>query len=302
MHGPLSEIGLAEVMQLLERGGRTGLLVVTGPEPDDRREIAIRRGAVVDVGPITRADLLLHLARRSLVPPGSVAAPDELLEAARHELASRSLLDMLAWNRGRFDFSAREDVAGSLRMQPASMVMQLVAAESARSEMAAATDEFSAVPQFRDSGSIADGGFVDLDGIDWRLLDRIDGARDLRTIAGEIDEPLELVAERAMRLAGDAIIQLASPVGDLLADARAALECGDAAAAAALLAERVAAAPDDAAAWRLLGFAEVRMGRMDRAAAAWTAWVRAAPGNRQEAAPLLAAAETMMNALRGAGD
>ncbi len=302
MHGPLHEIGLVEVLQLLERGRRSGRLVVVGGRHDEHRTVAIDRGRIVDLRPLTEADLLLHLAIRALVPAGTVRASPELMAMARCEVATAVLLDMLTWSVGRFDFTAGEVEAGPLDITPSGLMMQLVAGESARTETAEAVGSFAAVPRFASVAEIAGGTPLMLDNLDWRILDRIDGRRDIAALARELMEPVESVARRSLRLAAAAIIHLDMPAGDSVARARAVLDQGDAVAAIGILAERVAAAPEDGEAWRWLGFAELRMGRIDRASAAWRAWVNASPVHHFEAAPLLAAAETMMEALRGAGD
>ncbi len=302
MHGPLNEIGLVEVLQLLERGKRSGRLMVIGGQHDEHRTITIGGGRIVDLMPLTEADLLLHLAIRALVPAGTVRAAPELLETARQELATSMLIEMLTWSTGRFDFTAGKVDCGPLDVAPAALMMQLVAGESARTEMAEAVAGYAAVPRFASPREIAGGAPLVLDNLDWRIIDRVDGRRDIAGLAQDIREPAETVARAALRLAAAAIIHLDTPTGDPIALARAALDQGEVAAAIGILAERVAAAPQDGEAWRWLGFAEVRMGRIDRASAAWQAWVNTSPVHHFEAAPLLAAAETMMAALRGAVD
>src|SRR5690606_1981958 len=103
---------------------------------------------------------------------------------------------------------------------------QLVAGESARTEVTDAVGGFAAVPRFASPSEIAAGAPLVLDNLDWRILDRIDGWRDIASLAQELREPVESVARRALRLAAAAIIHLDMPAGDPVVMARAALDQG----------------------------------------------------------------------------
>jgi predicted TPR repeat methyltransferase len=89
----------------------------------------------------------------------------------------------------------------------------------------------------------------------------------------------------------------AAPANPALA-ARAAIEAGRYDAAVGLLESRVSTVGDDREAWRLLGLAEVGAGRFDRAIEAWESWRQAEPALAHEATALIAAARTMLEALR----
>lgn len=301
MHGPLHEIGLVEVLQLLARGARHGTLRVTGPDPTMPRTVRLRAGRVVAVAPdatdeaIGRALVARHLlgdaaAHADLAP--------EIHDAMRHDLAMRVIAVMLHWTRGRFDFTEEEVEEGSLDIDVEAILRELVDRESRRVEVAAQLDDFHAVPGFVEAASLAEGEAPILETLDWRILDAVDGRRDVGAIAAQLDEPLDTVGERVRALLGAAILELApAPVNDAVA-ARAAIEAGRYDLAVTLLESRAGTAPGDREAWRLLGLAEVGGGRFDRAIRAWQAWQRAEPALAHEAAALIAAAQTMLEALR----
>ena len=73
MHGPLCEIGLIEVLQLLERGRRSGVLSISGA-PDEPRQVYIAAGMIVAIEPVAgdaatrRALLTRHLVGEPTQP------------------------------------------------------------------------------------------------------------------------------------------------------------------------------------------------------------------------------------------
>lgn len=301
MHGPLQEIGLVEVLQLLARGERTGTLRVTGPDPTAPRTMHLSHGRIVSVGPAA-TDSVVHkvLVSRHLAavetPPSELLGP--IGEAVREELAMRSIATMLHWTRGRFDFSESPDESGPLDIPIDTVLVELVGSESQRVELAEQLDAFHAVPVFAPTEALEAGPPVVLEPLDWRILDGVDGTRDVGAIAAQLDEPLERVGERVRALQSAAILELrAAPRSNALA-ARAAIEAGRYDDAVLLLASRVEVMSGDREAWRLLGLAEVGAGRFDRAIRAWESWQAGDPALADEATTLITAARTMLEALR----
>jgi tetratricopeptide (TPR) repeat protein len=305
MHGPLSEIGLVEVMQLLERGRRTGVLHVVGADPSAPRTLFLVRGRVAAVEP-DAGDAALHraLVAVHLAAPGDrfEAVPSALREATRVRLAVRTLATLLHWTRGRFDFEERDVAPGPMALSIDQLILDMVAAEGRRVDLAAAMRDFHAVPEFASVDRVASGPAPTLTPLDWRVLDAVDGVRDVGAMAAHLDEPLEDVAERVQALEAAAILVLRAAPANIAVEARAALEAGRYEDAARLLRGRVAAVPHDAEAWRALGLAEVGAGRFDRAIEAWQAWQTADPARAADAASLMQAARTMLEALVDARD
>jgi tetratricopeptide (TPR) repeat protein len=306
VHGPLSEIGLIEVLQLLERGGRSGTLRVVGPDPSAPRVLRIDGGRLVAIEP----DADDRAVARALVRQHLVIADDEVeapvgpafREGVRDRLARRALGMLLHWTRGRFDFDEGATEPGPLSWSADAMVLALVSAESRQVELAEALDGWHVVPEFCSPEAIAAGGPITLETLDWRLLDACDGVRDVAALAALLEEPLEVLGERIQLLEAAAILQLRPAVQETMRDARSAIGSGEYDDAVAQLRARVAAAPRDAEAWRSLGLAEVGAGRFDHAVEAWTAWLETAPERRADADALIRAATTMMEALSESRD
>ena len=310
MHGPLNEIGVVEVLQLLERGRRSGILRVVGPDPAALRTLFLREGRVVALEPDagdTALDAALearHFAIADATVPelGAAALPVPLREELRGRLAVRALDTMLRWSRGRFDFAEEAVAQGPLDLTIESLVLQVVEAETRRAELGAELAGFLAVPVFAPVEAIANGSPVMLTPLDWRVLDAVDGWRNVSALAAALDEPIEDVAERVRTLVAATILVLQDAPRDVTLDARAAIEAGRYEDAVALLVGRVAASPGDGEAWHALGLAQVGAGRFDLAVEAWEAWGTASPSRAREAAALQQAARTMLEALHETRD
>ena len=308
MHGPLSEIGLIEVLQLLERGGRSGVLSISGAHPAEPCQLHIREGEIVALEPIAgdaatrRALVARHLVSdvEASDDPGVVTRP--VARQVRAQLAANALGVMLHWRRGRFDFVAGTVPPGPLALAPDSLVFALVASETRRVEIAPAMHDFHAIPAFVSLDLLATGPVQAITPDEWRLLDQVDGARDVLTLAGVLEEPVDEVAACIQSLQGALILELRRPAADTGQAVLAAIDAGRYEEATTLLRERLAEHPDDGEAWRALGLAEVGAGRFEAAIEAWQSWRNNDPAHAGDAAALMQAARTMVEALHDARD
>src|SRR5450755_1648154 len=122
MHGPLSEIGLIEVLQLLERGGRSGVLRITGVNPADSCRLGIAGGQIVALEPAADDTATRHaLSARHLITeaeaaddPGVLLRPEA--REMREQLAAQALATMLHWHQGRFDFATAAPEPGAMAL------------------------------------------------------------------------------------------------------------------------------------------------------------------------------------------
>ncbi|MEO8478684.1 MAG: DUF4388 domain-containing protein [Gemmatimonadota bacterium] len=303
MHGPLSEIGLIEVLQLLERGRRSGLLRVIGPTNGTPHMLRIRDGLLVAIEPdADDAELTKALIRRSEMVPGESTdlepVPVAHREAVRERLARQALGVMLHWDHGRFDFEAGPVPDGPLSWASDALVLDLVATESRRAELQEALCEWRVIVERCPADTMPRERLVSLEALDWRIVDAANGQRDVAALAAHLVEPIEEVGARVRALESAAILHLRQPDPDMRrSDERSQLlDTPDQ--LIERLRTRLRRMPGDGMAWRALGLAEVGAGHFDRAVAAWTAWQDAVPADAEIARALIEAAQTMMEALR----
>jgi len=277
MHGRLSEIGLIEVLQLLERGRRSGVLKVASVNAIVPVEVHIAEGCIVAVEPAAGDDA----TRSALVARHLVAGADSddtavLARPAavrlRAQLAAQALETMIYWRQGRFDFVAGPAPEGPLSLAPDALVFDLVGREGRRADLSATLEEFRVVPDFTPDELLGAGPLPNLSADDWRLLDRVDGVRDIQALAAVLDDPVEDVATRIQALEGALILELHAP------------------------------RTEDGEAWRVRGLAEIEAGRFEAAIDAWQHWRDNDPDRAGDAAALIQAARTMVEALRDARD
>jgi hypothetical protein len=308
MHGPLSEIGLIEVLQLLDRGSRSGVLRITGASPAESSELRIANGRVVALEPQASDSRIREvLAVRHLVSDAEAADDPGVLQRpvaapVRAELAAQALAAMVQYRSGRFDFASSSVGDGPLNLSPDRLVFDLVGSESRRVELAEQLGEFRAVPMFTGMSHAGENNMPTFTPRDWRVLDLVDGTRDIAAIAAALDEPLEDVAASVQSLHAALILEVRQPPPSKAHAARAAFEAGDYDVAAELLRSRVTEHPEDGDSWRSLGLAEVGAGRFESAIAAWQSWSAGNPDRAVEATALMQAARTMVEALRDARD
>jgi hypothetical protein len=286
MHGPLEEIGLIEVLQLLERGMRSGVLRLSRGADPSAVDITVSGGVIVAVEPAAGdAAVGQRLVSGHLATEDDVRRHPALVDGAlglRTQLAVRAVSEVLRWTDGRFDFQAGASRTGPLSLTADQLALSAVHAETRRIDAAQATDEFRAIPRHAAAEIVAAGEPLDLSPLDWRVLDAIGADRDIEVLAAVLAEPVEDVAAAVQRLGAAAILELQMPAFESPPSPSAELP-GDAIAARA---------------WRALGLAEVAAGRFEPAIEAWEQWRRTAPADAGDAAALMHAAGIMLEAMR----
>lgn len=176
IEGPLRELGLQDVFQLLDLSRKTGVLRVTSPMRDDEGQVCFELGRVV------------HAGVRSKPMPAIDAASISAREFDRRLKAQIevAVYDLMSWREGFFSFEEREltELSGERRVT--------IATESLLMESARRIDEWSRladkIPHMRVVpvlAEVADDHESQLDLLphEWEVLSLIDGERDLRAIA-----------------------------------------------------------------------------------------------------------------------
>jgi tetratricopeptide (TPR) repeat protein len=240
IEGPLRELGIHDVFQLLDLSRKTGALTVTSVLRDNQGTVYFDRGGVVfaairsnphplgelllRAGKITEADLarardsqrLLQSRRKLgelLVESGSLTSK-ELERQVRFQV-EEVVFELMSWREGFFSFEEQQvnDAAAEAQIH--------ISTESLLMEAARRIDEWSriegkvahlgVVPVL---APVADDhpGFLDLRPREWEVLAEIDGSRDLRAIATLLAQSEFDVARIAYGLLSTGIVELRNGV------------------------------------------------------------------------------------------
>jgi hypothetical protein len=181
IEGPLRELGLPDVFQLLDMSRKTGLLHVRSQLRDDEGKVYFDGGRVVQAN-----------MRSKPHPPVDVASLSEREAERRLRGQIESVVyDLMAWREGFFSFEERPvtDVPRDQRVK--------IATESLLMESARRIDEWSRiadkVPHLLVVPVLAEApedheSQLDLLPHEWQVLSMIDGVRDLRAIASALGQ------------------------------------------------------------------------------------------------------------------
>jgi hypothetical protein len=176
IEGPLRELGLQEVFQLLDLSRKTGVLHVTNRMKDDEGHVWFERGRVIQA----------NVKSKAVAPVDVRALSDRELERRNRGRVELAIYDLMAWREGFFRFEEREtaDIAADRRVT--------IPTESLLMESARRIDEWGRIadkiPNLKVVPVLADAGTehesqLDLLPHEWEVLSLIDGQRDLRAIA-----------------------------------------------------------------------------------------------------------------------
>jgi len=302
IEGPLRELSIHDVFQLLDLSRKTGVLRVESDLRNNAGTIYFREGSIVyaeirsnphllgellvRTGRVSRAELeeARELQRRQgdkprlgeiLVTLGSVT-PRDLARHVRLQV-EEVVFEVTSWTEGRFSF-----VEGPLDGVPPDAAVR-IRVEALLMEGARRIDEWSRiekriphlgiVPALAPSPEGTEGQ-LDLLPPEWEVLALIDGTRDVRTIASDLTRSEFDVAKTLFGLESAGVIVLLGPVeaaapgsggpadADLAAQAEAALARHDLEGARATAERALAARPQDPSAHLMLGRVHLAAGRM----------------------------------------
>jgi hypothetical protein len=213
IEGPLQDIGIHDVFQLLDLARKSGRLTVRSPARDNEGRVYFNNGAVVHAtmrdNPHTLGALLkkagrvsdreLHAASAAqrqgdprllgeiLVADGAVTRRD-VDRYMRMQIES-VVFDLFSWNEGTFSFADGTD--DDVKMD----AMVRVSIESLLMEGARRIDEWSRMNDRIPGADVIprlaapreeSGSYIDLRPAEWEVLALIDGEHSLRDIALEL--------------------------------------------------------------------------------------------------------------------
>jgi hypothetical protein len=248
IEGPLRELGIHDVFQLLDLSRKTGALRVTSGLRDNEGTVYFDAGQVVYAsvrsnphplgamlvrsGRISESELAHARARQQerrdgrrlgqvLVDEGLISARE--LERQLRLQVEAVVFELLSWREGFFSF-VEQDVSEA----PADATVR-ISAESLLMEAARRVDEWTAIADRVPSAEVvpalagvdgeeeepaawqADAPALSLRQEDWEVLAAVDGSRDLRSIAAVLGRSEFDVAKVAARLVRSRVIAVATP-------------------------------------------------------------------------------------------
>ncbi len=238
IQGPLRELGIHDVFQLLDLSRKTGTLHVTSELRDNSGRVLFRQGRVVGAniksnplrigdllvrkGKATEADIARALAAQReaggtrrlgdyLVDFGVISAKE--LEREVRAQIENVVFDLLSWTEGHFRF---ED--GGTPEHEGSIVN--ISSESLLMEGARRIDEWSRIADRVPSltcipvlAPVSDDGAPRMDLLpdEWEVLTLIDGTRDLKQIAEALVRSDFDVAKIVYGLVSTGVVELKLP-------------------------------------------------------------------------------------------
>ena len=240
IEGPLRELGIHDVFQLLDLSRKTGALTVTSVLRDNQGTVYFDHGAVVFAairsnphplgelllrgGKITEADLArARDAQRSLqsrrklgellVESGSLTNK-ELERQVRFQV-EEVVFELMSWREGFFSFEEQEvsdaPAEANIRISTESLLMEAARRIDEWSRIEGKVAHLGVIPVL---APVADDhpGFLDLRPREWEVLAEIDGARDLRAIATLLAQSEFDVARVTFGLLSTGIVELRNGV------------------------------------------------------------------------------------------
>ena len=292
IEGPLKELDIHDVFQLLDLGRKTGELRITSDLRQNAGRVWFERGAVVAAaiqtnphplggvllraGKILEADLARARAMQSggdrrrlgdvLVEIGAIGRKE--LERQARAQVEEVVFELTSWSEGYFSFEecAVDGAAleASVRIPTEALLMEAARRIDEWSRIQSRIPHLGVVPQFAPVEQTA-AGTLDLVPFEWEVLAGVDGSRDLRSLAGGLGRSEFDVARTVFGLASAGVIVLHDPLttavrpsrtldqAALLAHAETHLVVGDAESARLVADEVVAGWPESAAGYELLG-------------------------------------------------
>jgi hypothetical protein len=253
IEGPLRELGIHDVFQLLDLSRKTGALTVTSVLRDNQGTVYFDHGAVVFAairsnphplgelllrgGKIAEADLArardaqrgLQSRRKLgelLVESGALTSK-ELERQVRFQV-EEVVFELMSWREGFFSFEEQEvsdaPAEANIRISTESLLMEAARRIDEWSRIEGKVAHLGVIPVL---APVADDhpGFLDLRPREWEVLAEIDGTRDLRAIATLLAQSEFDVARVAYGLLSTGIVELRNGVhpGANIADAGARL-------------------------------------------------------------------------------
>lgn len=245
LQGPLRELGIHDVFQLLDLGRKTGVLRITSELRQNEGTVWVHNAAVVAAairsnphplgtallraGKIQQEDLTRARAMQEagdtrrlgeiLVSIGAIS-PRDVERQARAQI-EEVVFTVLGWSEGHFVFEdlLLEDIPreAGVRISTESLLLEAARRIDEWSRIQGKVPHLGVVPRLAPPPPQLDPGSLTLLPGEWRLLARVEGRNDIRTLAAMLGESDFDVARTLFGLAAAGVILLNDPTAESLA-------------------------------------------------------------------------------------
>ena len=237
IEGPLRELGIHDVFQLLDLSRKTGALRVTSELRDDEGQVLFDGGKVIHASIQSNPTSIERILRQAgKIGDQEMVAAAAVGAHAEHGLGDRLVLaqvitqreldrqlrmaienvifELMSWREGFFSFEecvvSDVPVDARIRISTESLLMEGARRIDEWSRIADKVPSLSVVPTLApvedDRASV-----LDLLPHEWEVLMMIDGDRDLRGIAGSLGSSEFEVAKIAYGLVSTGVVALRAP-------------------------------------------------------------------------------------------
>jgi tetratricopeptide (TPR) repeat protein len=234
IEGPLQELSIQDVLQLLDLAHKTGVLTIRSESQDDEAIVHFSKGAIVfavrrrstrrlgqmliRAGRLTQRELehALEQQRRDptrrlaelLLEMGSIS--EEELEAQLRFQMEETIYEVMAWAEGYFKFEERSEIAQNrllARVRVESLLMEGARRIDEWTRLEAKVPGADAVPQLA-PGKEGESTPIELKPEEWEVLAEIDGERDVGQIAADLGRSSFDVARTIFGLVSTGVVQV----------------------------------------------------------------------------------------------
>ncbi len=239
VQGPLRELGIHDVFQLLDLSRKTGRLTVTSALRDNQGTVWFDRGAVIHAamrsnphrlgdlllraGKITEGDLVrardsqqsgrdTRLLGEILVNMGALTRSQ--LERQVRQQVEEVVFELMSWREGFFSFEEREvldaPAEASIRISTESLLMEGARRIDEWSRIERRVAHVGVIPSLAPVSDDHE-STLDLRPNEWAVIAEIDGVRDLQAIAVALGRSEFDLAKIAFGLASTGVVELRDP-------------------------------------------------------------------------------------------
>lgn len=258
IEGPLKELSIQDVLQMLDLSQKTGVLTVRSQRMGDEAVVHVLDGELVFASRRRSMRLLgQQLLREGKLAPGELERaldlqrrdPKQRLGAILVEMGTvdrrelerqlrfqieETIYDLMSWDEGYFHFEETDETPeGPIRIRVDSLLMEGARRLDEWTRLEARVPSADAVPALAPSRNGPE--MIDLRPEEWEVLAEVDGERDLRMIASDLGRSAFDVAKIVYGLASMSVVDVqdrAPPARDeelkpLLAELEQRLADGD---------------------------------------------------------------------------